>query len=226
MKINNWALEDRPIYKAQNGALQKMTVVELISLIINTGKEENNSVQTAMQLYTDAGKDLSRIKNMSVKQLSRIRGIGPVTAVRLRVALELGQRLNDPVEYQNEKFTSSRIVYEHTYPFFRGLKHEEFWVLVLSRSNKLIRPVKVSEGGISGTVADPKRIFKTAINEFGSAVILAHNHPSGSSQPSEADIRLTRKMIESGKILDVPVLDHIIVGGKDNFFSFADQGYM
>lgn len=226
MKINSWALEDRPIYKVQNGNLQKMTIVELMSLIINTGKEEDNSVQTAMQLYTDAGKDLSRIKNMSVKQLSRIKGIGPVAAARLRAALELGQRVNDPVEYQSEKFTSSKIVHEHVYPFFRSLKHEEFWVLVLNRSNKLISPVKVSEGGISGTVADPKKIFKAAINEFGSAIILTHNHPSGSSQPSEADIRLTRKLVESGKILDVPVLDHVIVGGKDNFFSFADQGYI
>jgi DNA repair protein RadC len=138
-------------------------------------------------------------------------------------ALELGRRRRGAEVLAKNKVTASRDVFELMQADLAEIQHEEFWIIMLSRSNQLIRKTAVSKGGLSGTVVDPKKIFKTAIQFSASSIILCHNHPSGSVQPSEADVKITKKIRDGGTLLDIAVLDHLIIG-EENYFSFADEG--
>ena len=153
----------------------------------------------------------------------KIKGIGEAKAISIIAALELGRRRKESEVVLRARISSSRDAYEQIQPYLLDLPHEEFWLLLLNRANEVIKPVQVSQGGVSGTVADPKIIFKFAIECLASAIILVHNHPSGNLKPSEADKELTRRLYNAGKLLEIPVLDHLIFtdGG---YLSFADEG--
>jgi len=154
-----------------------------------------------------------------------VKGIGNAKAITIIAAMELGKRRRSAATLIRDKISGSQDVYEIMQEKLSDEPYEEFWILLLNRSNSLIRKMCVSEGGLSGTVADPKKIFKMAMDARASAIILSHNHPSGNQRPSEADIRLTRKMKEAGNLLDLPILDHIIIA-RDRYFSFADEGML
>ena len=170
-----------------------------------------------------ATNNLIELSRMSVNALQKVHGIGPVKALNIIAALELGNRRRSEDALRKEKITSSKDVFEIMQGNLADAPYEEFWILVLNRANRMIQKINISEGGISGTVADPKKIFKMALEHQGSSVILCHNHPSGNHNPSEADIRLTRKMKDAGNLLDLPVLDHVIIG-NNSYYSFADEG--
>jgi len=173
-------------------------------------------------ILKDVDNDLNKLAKMSVKELMKFKGIGEAKAITIISALELGRRRRDYETDKVTKITNSRDVYDIMKADLLDLSSEEFWVIFLNRANKVIHKQKVSSGGISGTVADPKIIFKYALEQASSAIILVHNHPSGNINPSEADKQLTVKMKEAGKLLDISVLDHLIF--TDNgFFSFADE---
>src|SRR5690606_18498764 len=156
---------------------------------------------------------------------TRIKGIGQAKALTIVAALELGRRRKDLDVREREKVTGSRDAYNLLKSDLMDISHEEFWILLLNRANRVIKKLQVSQGGVSGTVADPKIIFKHALDELASAIILAHNHPSGNLTASQADLDLTKKLREAGKLLDIQVLDHLIVAGQ-KYFSFADEGLM
>lgn len=224
-KILSWAEDDRPREKMLlkgNGALSD---AELIAILIGSGTVDLSAVDVAKLILQKANNNLNELARLSLKDLMKVKGIGEAKAISIAAALELGRRRKDAEAVRRPKITCSRDAYDQIKPYLWDVPHEEFWILLLSRSNEVIRPVQISQGGVSGTVADPKLIFKHAIEHLASGIILVHNHPSGNLAPSQADKDLTKRLKEAGKFLDTPVLDHLIFTDA-NYFSFADEGLL
>jgi DNA repair protein RadC len=226
ISIKEWAVEDRPREKMLAKGLSSLTDAELIAILIGTGSSKESAVELSRKILRDNVNDLSRLGRCSVDDLiNRYHGIGEAKAVTIVSAMELGRRRNLQESLSRPKIQSSRQVFEIFRPLMCDLPHEEFWILLLNRSNMVMQPVRISQGGLAGTVIDVRLIMKKAIDQLASSVILCHNHPSGSVIPSDTDKEVTKKMAEAGKILDIPVLDHIIVG-ENNYFSFVDEGML
>lgn len=223
--ISLWASEDRPSTKILLKGKFSMSNVELLSILINSGTRKINAVEIAREILSEYNDDLNQLSRANSSELARFTGIGPRKAAIILAAIEFGNRKRSQEAFHREKFAGSRDVFEIFASEIGDSNYESFWVLLLNRANRMIKKVNISEGGISGTVADPKRIFKMAVDMNACSIILCHNHPSGNIQPSETDIRLTRKLKECGVLLDLPILDHVIIGG-DTYFSFADEGML
>ena len=223
--INQWAEDDRPREKMLLKGKSALSNAELIALLIGSGNSEESAVQLAQRMLDSTGNNLIEFSKLSIEELSRFRGMGKAKAISIVAALELGKRRVAEKVLQQAKITSSRDVYELLLPDLTDNYYEAFYVIFLDRANKVIRKLNISMGGVAGTVVDPKKIFKLALDHNASSIILAHNHPSNNLQPSDNDIKLTKKLQEAGKALDIPVLDHII-SGNDNYFSFADEGML
>lgn len=202
-----------------------LTDAELIAILIGTGSRKLSAVDLAKKILAGVGNQLHDLAKLSVIDLTRVKGIGSAKAISIVAALELGRRRKDTDVREKQKIGSSREAFDQIAGDLMDLPHEEFWVLLLNRANRLIRKSRVSEGGVSGTVADPKVIFKLAINHLASGIIVAHNHPSGNRTASQSDMDLTKKLKEAGKFLEVQLLDHLIICGP-KYFSFADEGLM
>lgn len=225
--IKSWAEEDRPREKLLLKGKQSLTESELLAILLRTGTREKTAVDISMELMKCSGNDLNALSKLTVQEMLRlgIPGIGETKAITIVAALELGRRRQMSVAKEKDKITSSRDAFEILYPRMADFKHEEFWILLLNRANKVIATERISEGGITGTVADPRKIFNVAITCGATSIILCHNHPSGNLQPSNADLELTKKMKEAGKVLDITVFDHLIIGDA-KYYSFADEGMM
>ena len=169
------------------------------------------------------GSHLTGRVRLSVKDLMKHKGIGEAKAIAIVSALELGRRRKEAAVTAKTRITCSTDIYNYIKPQLLDLPHEEFWVILLNRANVVMKKESISMGGVAGTVADPKIIFKKALEQLASSIILVHNHPSGNTKPSAADIALTKKMKEAGQFLDLPILDHIIFTDSD-YYSFADEG--
>ena len=202
-----------------------LTDTELIAILIGSGSSKLSAVDLAKKILEGVGNQLHELAKLSVMDLTTVKGIGSAKAITIVAALELGRRRKDTEVLEKQKIGSSREAFDQIAGDLMDLPHEEFWVLLLNRANRLIRKSRVSEGGVSGTVADPKVIFKLAINHLASGIIVAHNHPSGNRTASQSDIDLTKKLKEAGKFLEVQLLDHLIICGP-KYFSFADEGLM
>lgn len=225
MNIKNWAEEDRPREKLLSKGKSVLSDSELIGILIGSGTNSMSAVDLSKLILGDVGNNLNQLARLSVKDLIKFKGIGEAKAVSIVAALELGRRRKESESLRKPKITGPKDVYDLLKPDLLDLQHEEFWVVLLNRSNLVIKKHLISSGGVSGTVADPKIIFKAALEELASGVILVHNHPSGNLKPSQADINLTKKMKQAGLALEVPVLDHLIFCDH-NFFSFADEGML
>lgn len=223
--IKQWAKDDRPREKLVIKGMQALSDAELIAILISTGTREESAVDVSKKVLKTAKNNLNELGRLSIKDLRKIKGIGEAKAVSIVAALELGRRRKDEHVEEKMKISTSRDVYNYFQPILCDHKHEEFWILLLNRSNKIIGRKKISEGGVSGTVVDPKIIFKHAIDELATSIVLCHNHPSGVVKPSQADMQLTQKFKEAGKVLDIGVLDHIIIGEK-GYYSFADENVL
>lgn len=170
-------------------------------------------------------RQFGRSEQSQRERLKKFKGIGEAKAISIIAALELGKRRRSADARERKTIASSKDAYDYMYAEVSDLNYEKFWVILLNRANKVIRSVEISEGGIAGTVADLRKIFRAALEASASAIILCHNHPSGQLQPSEADVKLTEKAKHSGQLIDIPVLDHLIFGGN-SYYSFADEGNM
>ncbi|MBE0651882.1 MAG: DNA repair protein RadC [Bacteroidales bacterium] len=223
--IRQWAEDDRPREKMLLKGRNALSNAELIAILIGSGNKEESAVQLAQRMLESSGNNLIEFSKTSIEELSRFKGMGNAKAISIVAALELGKRRMAEKVIQQKKITSSRDVYELLVPELTDKYYEAFFVLLLDRANKVIQKVNISHGGVSGTVVDPKKIFKLALDYNSSSIILAHNHPSNNLKPSDNDIRLTRKISEAGRALEIQVLDHIIAG-NDNYYSFADEGLM
>ncbi len=222
LSIRNWSVEDRPREKMMTKGIQSLSDSELIALLIGSGTRKVSAVELARQVLNRAGNSLDKLGKFSISDLKKLKGIGEARATAIVAALELGRRrkLTDPPEA--DKITGSTDVYNLISPVLSDLSHEEFWILILNRSNRVIEKRRISQGGITGTVTDIRMILKMALDNLATSLILCHNHPSGNLQPSEADISVTRRLKESASLMDITLLDHIIVAGK-KYFSFADD---
>lgn len=200
-----------------------MSDAELIAILIGSGSADETAVDLSKRILQSLNNQLSDLGKLSVKDLTKFKGIGEAKAISIIAALELGRRRKDSDPEKRIKITDSRSAFDVIYPHLSDLNHEEFWVIYLNRANAVIGKENVSKGGVSGTTVDPKVVFKMAVQFPASAIILAHNHPSGQLKPSQADHQLTRKLKEAGNALDIPVLDHLIIGERD-YFSFVDEG--
>jgi DNA repair protein RadC len=223
LSIKEWAEEDRPREKLLLKGKNALSDAELIAILLGSGTVSVSAVELAKQILSDVGNDLHELAKLSIKDLQKFKGIGEAKAITIVSALEIGRRRKEAEPTKRIKITSSEDVYELMKAQLLDLYYEEFWVVLLNKGNVVMRKERISTGGVSGTVADPKIIFKLALEELASGIILVHNHPSGNLQPSQPDRDITRKMSEGAKMLDMQVLDHLIF--TDNgFYSFADEG--
>jgi DNA repair protein RadC len=223
--IQSWAEEDRPREKLMLKGKAALSEAELIAILINSGTVDLTAVDVAKIILKSVNNNLNDLAKLSIKDLSKFRGIGEAKAISIIAALELGRRRKEQDRPQRARVTCSRDAYNEMIPHLIDKPHEEFWILLMNRANEILRPVQISAGGVSGTVADPKIIFKQAIEHLASSMILFHNHPSGNLTPSQADKDLTRKLKDAGRLLDIPVLDHLIFTDKA-YYSFADEGVL
>jgi DNA repair protein RadC len=223
--IRDWAEDDRPREKLLTKGPQALSNAELIAVLIRAGSARENAVDLAKRILTECGDDLATLARSGVHDLRKFKGMGDAKAITILAALELGRRRRDATPGTKPLIATSAHAYEALRGPLADLPHEEFWLLLLDRGNRLIKHSRVSIGGLHGTVADPKVIFKRALEERASSVVLCHNHPSGQLRPSEEDLRLTRKLVDGGRLLDIVVQDHLILTA-DGYFSFADHGML
>ncbi|HLL95098.1 MAG TPA: DNA repair protein RadC [Spirosoma sp.] len=223
--IQSWAEEDRPREKLMLKGKAALSEAELIAILINSGTVDLTAVDVSKIILKSVGNNLNDLAKLSIKDLSKFKGIGEAKAITIIAALELGRRRKEQDRPLRARITCSRDAYNEMIPHLIDKPHEEFWILLMNRANEILRPVQISAGGVSGTVADPKIIFKQAIEHLASSMILLHNHPSGNLTPSQADKDLTRKLKDAGKLLDIPVLDHLIFTDKA-YYSFADENIL
>ncbi len=223
LSIKHWADDDKPREKLMLKGKGNLTRAELIAILIGMGNAEESAVALAQRILNSVDNNLAELSRLNVSDLMKFKGIGVAKAVSIVAALELGKRRRaDDVLKEKKKIKSSQDVFDLLYAELADKMYEEFWILLLDRANQVIKKVNISEGGMAGTVADPKKIFKIALDNNASSIILAHNHPSNNMKPSANDIDLTKKIVNSGKVLEINVLDHLIIGA-DKYFSFADE---
>lgn len=223
LNIKAWAEEDRPREKLALKGKITLSDAELIAILISSGNRNETAVQLSKKILSSINNDLNKLGKLTISDLKRFNGIGEAKAISIIAALELGRRRKGSSVEKRLAIKSSNDAYNVIVDVLSDLPHEEFWVIYLNKKNEVVKKENISKGGIDGTIADTKIIFKHAIEQLASAIILCHNHPSGNLKPSTADIKLTRKLKETGIMLDTPVLDHLIIGEKD-YFSFADEG--
>jgi DNA repair protein RadC len=223
--IKQWAKDDRPREKLLSKGASALSNSELIAILIINGSKEKSAVELAQDILRIGKDNLNELGKLSVKELMKIKGIGEAKAISIVAAMELGRRRQTAPLLEKNIINSSTEVASYLQARLKDHKHEVFAVLFLNRSNKINHFQIISEGGITGTVADPRIILKKALEEDAVSIILCHNHPSGSLKPSKADEELTFKIKEAAKYFDIKVLDHLIVS-DDGYYSFADEGIL
>ena len=223
--IKSWSETDQPREKLLLKGKESLTDAELIAILIGSGNRELTAVGLSQQILKSASNNLHELGRKELSELMYFKGIGEAKAITIAAALEIGRRrqIIDPAS--KPSITSSRDAYNLIAPLLIDINHEEFWILLLNHGGKLIKRLKISSGGVSQTLVDPKIIFKKALDCLASKIILVHNHPSGSVKPSYQDVGITKKLQKGGKLLDIMIDDHIIIT-ENGYFSFADEGMM
>ena len=221
--ITNWAIDDRPREKMLNQGVRQLTDSELVAIILGSGTIQMNAVELGRQLLGADPAGLLRLSKLTFEELQQVKGIGQAKATKLLSLFELSRRMDSIYEEDIKTVKSSHDAYGFVRRHLSGLSHEEFYVILLNRGNKVLSVEQISSGGLSGTVADGKIIYRKALLKESSALILAHNHPSGNLKPSQADLNLTKKLKEFGEMVGFQVLDHLIIS-DNGYLSFADEG--
>ena len=225
--IKDLAPDDRPREKMMGKGTSALSNAELLAILIGSGSSRESAVALAQRILLECNNDLDRLARLSIRDMcKRFKGIGPAKAVSVAAALELGRRRKTSTAQKNPVLSSSSAVFEVFSPILADLPHEEIWVALLNQANRLISVHRVSQGGISSSMADVRVILKLALDNNAVAFILAHNHPSGTLRPSHSDSQLTTKVAEAARLMDIRLLDHIIVAGNQQgeYYSFADNG--
>lgn len=222
--IRHWADDDRPREKLLERGAASLSDAELLAILLGSGSARENAVDLAKRILAHfAG--LNALGKSSAPQLLAFKGIGTAKAVTLLAAMELTKRRKNEATPELRKITSSASVFTLMQPVLGELPHEEFWILYLNNSNKIIAKAQLSKGGITGTVVDVRLLYKNAIGHGATGIILCHNHPSGALSPSQADRDITKKIKSAGEHLDIKLLDHLIIT-EAHYYSFADEGIL
>jgi DNA repair protein RadC len=225
LKITDWAVEDRPREKLIQNGTSSLSDAELLAILISSGTKEKSAVDLGRELLGIVNNNLNSLGKLTIADLKKLHGIGTARAVTIVAALELGRRRKLAEVPDVPQIRCSKDVADIFQPLLSDLLHEEFWILFLNRSNKVINRMKLSQGGISGTVTDVRMVMKKAIEYLASGIIVCHNHPSGNLNPSESDTKITQKIKEAGNLMDIQLLDHLIISDKE-YYSFADNGLL
>lgn len=223
LSIKDLSKDDRPREKLIENGRSTLSTSEIIAILIGSGSSEKSAVELSREILESVENNLDRLARLSIHDLMKFKGIGMAKAVSIAAALELGRRKQNTTRSKDVQIRSSRDIFEYIRERFLDLNHEEFYIVILNRANKVKSIELISKGGISGTIVDGKIVFKKALEQTASAIILCHNHPSGNLTPSRADLELTKKMKSFGNMIDLPVLDHLIIT-DDGYYSFADEG--
>ncbi len=223
--IKNWSQDDQPREKLRDKGKSVLSDAELVAILIGSGNRDESAVALSKRILASANNNLLELGKLSLGQLMEFKGIGEAKAITIAAALELGRRRRSENALDRKKIRSSKSVFELMQPVIGDLSHEEFWIIYVNNSNKVIQKNQLSKGGITGTLVDVRLALKNAIEVGATGIILAHNHPSGTLKPSEADKQLTQKLKTGGESLDIKVLDHLIITEKA-YFSFADQNLL
>lgn len=223
--IKDWALDDRPREKLLHKGKTVLSDAELLAILISSGNRNESAVDLCKRILASSNHNLNDLGKLSVKQLMAFRGIGEAKAISIIAALELGRRRRLEEASQTDTINSSKSVFEIMQPILGELPHEEFWILYLNNSNAIIQKQQLSKGGITGTLVDVRLVLKKALEVGATALILVHNHPSGTLKPSTSDKQLTKKLKTASASIDIKVLDHLIITEKA-YFSFADEGVL
>ncbi|MFK5891483.1 MAG: DNA repair protein RadC [Flavobacteriaceae bacterium] len=221
--IKSWHEADRPREKLLKKGCFALSDAELIAILIGSGSRNETAVDLAKRILASVDYNLQTLAKLSVEDLMQFKGIGEAKAISIITALELGKRRRLEKALEIKKITSSKSVYELMQPLLGDLKHEEFWVLFLNNANVVLSKQCLSKGGLTGTLVDTRLVFKPALSQLATGIILCHNHPSGTLKPSDSDKQLTQKIKDAGLTLDIKILDHLIITEKA-YFSFADEG--
>jgi DNA repair protein RadC len=216
--------EERPREKLIHHGASSLSDAELVAIILSEGTRSETALQIAQRILKETG-NLKTLSEMSVKELSRFSGVGPARATRLKAALELARRYKDQLLEPKPRFSSSQMVFAYFGPQFRGKSQEEFWAISLDAKNKMVSSIQITKGTLLGSLVHPREIFEIAIRNKAAGIIVLHNHPSGDPHPSVEDRKATGQVAEAGKILGIPLLDHVIIG-NDGYFSFKDSGLL
>jgi len=223
--IKNWSQDDRPREKLRDKGSRVLSDAELLAILIGSGTVQESAVELSKRILSSVGHNLQNLGKLSIAQLLNIKGIGEAKAIKIKAAMELSRRRRESNPTQLDKINTSLSAFEIMQPLLGHLSHEEFWVLYLNRSNKIVAKTQLSKGGMTSTIVDVRIILKQALEHSATAILLAHNHPSGMLKPSVSDKQLTQKLKLASESLDIKVLDHIIVTEK-SYFSFADESLL
>lgn len=223
--IHQWAEDDRPREKFLLKGKSALSDSELLAILIGSGSRNESAVQLCQRILASTNHNLNLLGKLSISQLTEFKGIGEAKAIAIAAALELGRRRGSEEAIVLDKISSSKAVFELMHPIIGELPHEEFWVLYLNNSNKVLYKSQLSKGGLTSTIVDVRLIFKTALEQNATSIILTHNHPSGKLMASEQDIQVTKRVKLASQQLDIALLDHIIIT-ENGFYSFNDQGIM
>lgn len=223
--IKSWAEDDRPREKLFLRGAAVLSNAELLAILLGSGSIGESAVQLAQRILNDSNNNLNDLGKRSISDLKKYKGMGDAKAITVLAAVELARRRAATAIPVAPTIITSADAYAHLAPVYTDLAHEEFYLLLLNRANRVIKRERVSSGGVAGTVVDAKQVFKIALDNLACGIILSHNHPSGNLKPSQADLDITRRLREGAKLLEMNVLDHIIVTAH-GFFSFADEGLM
>ncbi|MCB0547425.1 MAG: DNA repair protein RadC [Phaeodactylibacter sp.] len=222
--IKSWAEEDRPREKMLIKGKGSLSDAELLAILLGSGSREESAVGLAQNILHSVDHNLNELGKCSIAELKKFKGVGEAKAITIVAAMEVARRRQLSRIHDKPQVTCSRDAFNALAPLLLDLPHEEFWILLLNRANRVLGREQVSQGGVAGTVVDAKIVFRTAIEGGATSLILCHNHPSGNLNPSQADIDLTRKLKKAGEIVDVLVVDHLIIGEGGGYYSFADEG--
>lgn len=221
--IKDWAEEDRPREKLLLKGKGALSNAELLAILIGSGSKNESAVALSKRILSSVS-SIDELGRKPLGFLMNFKGVGEAKAVSISAALELGRRRQLVKANKKRKVRSSQDAYDVLGPVLADLPHEEFWIVCLNRANLVLAKEKISVGGVHGTVVDAKVVFGYALQHSASSIILYHNHPSGEVRPSNQDLRLTKKLGEAGRVLDIKVQDHLIIGHHDRYFSFIDEG--
>lgn len=223
--IKNWSDDDKPREKLVQKGRSVLSDAELVAILIGSGSRNESAVELSKRILGSVNNNLNELGKLSPKQLMQFKGIGEAKAVTIAAALEMGRRRRGEDVLKIRKISSSRDAFEILQPIIGELEHEEFWILYLNNANKILHRSQLSKGGLTGTLVDVRIVMKKALELGAVAIILSHNHPSGTLKPSQADKEVTQKLRLAAQALDIKILDHLIITQKD-YYSFADNNIL
>ncbi|MBV6880263.1 DNA repair protein RadC [Epilithonimonas ginsengisoli] len=225
MNLKSLAEDDRPREKFLLKGKSAVSDSELLAIIMGSGNREESAVELARRILNSVENNWHRLSQLSIKDLTKFKGVGEAKAISIATALEIGNRKSQQEVLERQQISSSQDAFEILQPHLSDLHTEEFWTIFLNHQNKILYKTCLFRGGIASSVADVRVVFKTALEHFSTQIIIAHNHPAGSLKPSKEDINITQKIKDAGKLLDIDLLDHLILT-QNKYYSFKDEGIL